>query len=257
MEIIACYYDTQTSGQSDTGKGTPQTTTEMKSQATFQNWDFASLWNINAGINSGYPNLRLGLTGIYARPYCQHYDLKKRAASLVRRGVDAATGAQMINKQLIKVNGAIPVAFSMTYNSLMLAEGPLGKGWGHNYEANLQVQEDGNIRLYWNANRYNLFLSEGYPGPLLAGENNAFLSEDYNQYGSLDQACRLDLLVENEDDSYTLTRRDQSKYNFNAAGKLTQIQNGHGQVIKGQAGTVLDLRYTKEVREQSFCFQLI
>jgi len=54
--ITSCYYDSETSGQSDTGKGTPKTTAEMKQQATFTNWDFSTIWNIVEGIT--YPTLR-------------------------------------------------------------------------------------------------------------------------------------------------------------------------------------------------------
>jgi len=45
--ITACYYDTTTSGQSDTGKGVPKTTAEMKQEATFDDWDFSTpVWYI-------------------------------------------------------------------------------------------------------------------------------------------------------------------------------------------------------------------
>ncbi len=55
--VSDCYYDKETSGQSDnTGKGTPKTTAEMKQQATFSGWDFATVWSINEGVD--YPKLR-------------------------------------------------------------------------------------------------------------------------------------------------------------------------------------------------------
>ncbi len=57
--VTDCYYDTETSGQSDTGKGTPKTTAEMKQQATFSGWDFAAIWGIKE--NESYPYL-VGLT---------------------------------------------------------------------------------------------------------------------------------------------------------------------------------------------------
>lgn len=51
-----CYYDSQTSGQSDTGKGTPKTTAEMKtgtpSVDIFTNWDL-DLWQFTP--NNQYP----------------------------------------------------------------------------------------------------------------------------------------------------------------------------------------------------------
>jgi hypothetical protein len=49
------FYDKETSGLSDTGKGIPKTTIEMKNSATYAGWNFTSVWNIAA---SSYPWLR-------------------------------------------------------------------------------------------------------------------------------------------------------------------------------------------------------
>lgn len=51
--VISSYYDTQTSGCTDTGKGEPKTTAEMKQQATFEGWDFDKYWS----ITDSYPFL--------------------------------------------------------------------------------------------------------------------------------------------------------------------------------------------------------
>jgi len=53
-----CFWDTQTSGQSTSSGATGKTTAEMKTQSTFTdaNWDI-NIWNMDAGINSGYPYL--------------------------------------------------------------------------------------------------------------------------------------------------------------------------------------------------------
>ena len=61
--ITNCFYDSNTSEQSDTGKGTPKTTAEMKMQSTFTGWDFtgetangtANIWAISSTQNNGYP----------------------------------------------------------------------------------------------------------------------------------------------------------------------------------------------------------
>ncbi len=55
--ITGCYYDSDTSGQSDTGKGEPRTSAQMKTQETFAGWDFESVWSIATTINDGYPHL--------------------------------------------------------------------------------------------------------------------------------------------------------------------------------------------------------
>jgi len=56
-EITSSYYDSETSGQSDEGKGEPKTTAEMKQQNTYTGWDFANIWAIDAAKNNGYPYL--------------------------------------------------------------------------------------------------------------------------------------------------------------------------------------------------------
>lgn len=55
--VTDSFYDSTTSGQSDTGKGTPKTTAELKQQATFTNWDFEETWDIEEDIS--YPTLRI------------------------------------------------------------------------------------------------------------------------------------------------------------------------------------------------------
>jgi len=54
--IINCYYDKDSSGRSDTGKGTPKDTGDMKKLETFTGWDFGAIWKIGEGIS--YPALQ-------------------------------------------------------------------------------------------------------------------------------------------------------------------------------------------------------
>lgn len=56
--IANSYYNSVTSGQSDTGKGSARTTTQMKSQSTFVGWNFTSVWAINPSVNEGYPGFK-------------------------------------------------------------------------------------------------------------------------------------------------------------------------------------------------------
>ena len=70
--VTGSYYDRETSGQSDTGKGVPLTTAQMKQQVSYVGWDFTVVWQITE--NASYPQLRrdnapfLGL-GTPAVPY--------------------------------------------------------------------------------------------------------------------------------------------------------------------------------------------
>jgi len=51
------YYDKETSGMNDTGKGIGKTTAEMKTQSTYVGFDFEGIWEISSGKNNGYPIL--------------------------------------------------------------------------------------------------------------------------------------------------------------------------------------------------------
>jgi len=50
------YYDKDVSGVSDTGRGIPRTTVQMKTKTTYVAWDFTYIWNYSPGQ---YPALRL------------------------------------------------------------------------------------------------------------------------------------------------------------------------------------------------------
>jgi len=52
--VTSSYYDTETTGQTDGGKGVPKTTAEMKQQGSFVGWDFSDIWNLAGGT---YPYL--------------------------------------------------------------------------------------------------------------------------------------------------------------------------------------------------------
>jgi photosystem II stability/assembly factor-like uncharacterized protein len=49
------FFDSQTTQQALANGATAKTTAEMKTQTTFTNWDFATIWNLSSGINDGYP----------------------------------------------------------------------------------------------------------------------------------------------------------------------------------------------------------
>ncbi len=55
-EVYDCFWDTETSGQSESWDGTGKTTSEMKEEATFMHagWNFG-IWRIDPSVNDGYP----------------------------------------------------------------------------------------------------------------------------------------------------------------------------------------------------------
>ena len=56
--ITNSFYDRNTTGCTDTGKGIPKTTLGMKMQSIYTDWDFDNVWGMSDDINDGYPYLR-------------------------------------------------------------------------------------------------------------------------------------------------------------------------------------------------------
>lgn len=55
------FWDTETSGMSESAGGEGKTTEEMKTEATFVGWSFLTTWAIDEEINDGYPILQYQL----------------------------------------------------------------------------------------------------------------------------------------------------------------------------------------------------
>ncbi|KKO55390.1 hypothetical protein XI25_01190 [Paenibacillus sp. DMB20] len=54
-EYFSSYYDSEVSGQNDTGKGSPLSTLNMRKKISYESWDFLNTWLLNEGC--GYPYL--------------------------------------------------------------------------------------------------------------------------------------------------------------------------------------------------------
>jgi type IX secretion system substrate protein/GLUG motif-containing protein len=58
ISINNCYWDKDKSKWLSSTSGTGKSTSAMKQQSTFNNWDFESIWSIDPNINDGYPYLQ-------------------------------------------------------------------------------------------------------------------------------------------------------------------------------------------------------
>lgn len=56
--ITSSYWDTDTSGESNSSGGSGESTSAMKTEGTFSGWNFSSLWVIVGGYNDGYPSFQ-------------------------------------------------------------------------------------------------------------------------------------------------------------------------------------------------------
>ena len=57
-KVTSGYYDSEVSTTTDTARGTPASTAEMKTQSTYEGWDFDVVWSLSSSVNDGYPHLR-------------------------------------------------------------------------------------------------------------------------------------------------------------------------------------------------------
>lgn len=139
------------------------------------------------------------------------------AGSTVSDPVDTATGAHVISRELLSVNGAIPLTFGIRYNSLLLNTGSMGRGWEHNFETSLSVLADGSIKVYWSPNHSNIFTKV-----------------NETQFKCEDSDCCYDKLLKDATGQYILACQDQSVYKFTTDGRLIQLLEPEKQTINFQ-----------------------
>lgn len=75
------------------------------------------------------------ITGIGAADAISRLN-RPRGDSRIGNSMDTGSGAYLVTKQVLEVNGGRTLAFALTYNSLLTStRGATGYGWSHNYEA--------------------------------------------------------------------------------------------------------------------------
>jgi RHS repeat-associated protein len=104
----------------------------------------------------------------------------------------------------------MPLAFERSYNTLDNYSGPLGANWTHSY----------NVILIPTASGVTIKFGDGH------GETFTFNGTSY-----VPQPGVFNTLAQNGDGTFTLTRKDQTRYNFTAAGKLASIVDKNGNTI--------------------------
>ena len=132
---------------------------------------------------------------------------------IVADPIDTATGAQLLNHNLLTVQGVIPLSFNISYNSALLKDSILGRAWvTEQFSTRLNEQDSGNVTIHWSENQYNNF-SQNMDG-----------SYSHNHI-----TCQFDTLVKNADDSFTLKRNNHTIYDFDSEGNLVKLSNSRGQ----------------------------
>jgi len=165
--------------------------------------------------SKGYYTLSLG-----SPPTIQTVDSKDvfsfvNFKNLIADPIDASIGSHLIQRNLIQLQGAIPLNAILRYSSLKPKNTITGYGWNHNFDMFLSIFEDNSIEVKWASGH----LTHYYP------------DEDGKKYTNMD-GNNYDILIKNEDGSFTLTNKELSIYSFNHLGQLLSITNRNGVVTR-------------------------
>ena len=129
--------------------------------------------------------------------------------------IETASGAQMLSHELLSLQGALPLSFTINYNSLLLVEGSLGRSWTHNtFNTRLRELPNDDVVMQWTPSQSNVFNKTG------------------DGYRSADAGAFFDTLVKTAN-GFTLKRQGLI-YDFDKLGRLVKRQNSQGQSLEFQ-----------------------
>ncbi len=207
--FISSYYDSTVAGIF-TGTGA-KTTEEMKQQATFIGWDFVHIWYMDEGVTYPY---------IWTRtPETENSEFKKTLGrqpfnAFGNDPVNTVTGNFTYDHTDLNIPAKIPLELTRYYNSRDEYTGPLGKGWQHNYNTYLTVNQDNSIAVKYPDGHMFLF---------------AYENDSYNR----PTGC-FENLSQDTDGTYILTFKNQTKYVYDSQGRLTNITDNNDNSISMQ-----------------------
>jgi RHS repeat-associated protein len=153
--------------------------------------------------------------------------------------VDTTIGAHVIEKEALAVMGATKLSFDLEYNSLLLDQGTMGKGWYNNYETGLKELPDGTILVYWSPSAFTRFFREdtlkgqtygtvGRDGTVEITDSN---SNSEIKYYTKTIGMKDYVLKRNSDGTYVLACKNNNMYFFDSEGKLAKLQDSNGRYV--------------------------
>ena len=155
--------------------------------------------------NGMYPGSGRGLTVAFGNPLDPASLLGHAPHSGFNADpVNTATGNYIFERTDISIPGrGMPFEFKRFYNSQDSTTGPLGAGWTHSYYISLSNNST-SVSLRWEDGHIDVF-------DLVNGSYQPHNTGIYDQ------------LVKNADGTFTVTQKDQKKFNFSTTGNLTSI----------------------------------
>ena len=131
--------------------------------------------------------------------------------SLVADPIDVSTGAHILTRHLISVQGALPLNMALNYSSLSPLGGVVGYGWNHSFNIYLEEPEAGQVVIYWPTRITTYTLTDG-----------VYMNVDGDAKDCLDAV---------DGGGFELLAQDKTRYRFNASGELTQTLSHEGFAI--------------------------
>ena len=132
--------------------------------------------------------------------------------------VNTATGNYVYQRRDLELPGiGMPLRLDRSYNSREASKPgaaglPLGYGWTHSYQVHLAEETGGIVTLTWGDGHTETHTPDGAGG--------------YTpQYGVFDT------LTDNGDGTYTLVKRDRSRYAFDTSGRLAAVTDKNANTV--------------------------
>ena len=144
--------------------------------------------------------------------------------------VDTSCGAYVDEVEALAVNGITTLSLDMNYSSMLTEnDGEMGKGWSHNFQPHLKVEEN-MINLYWTPDSYSSFIrEEAITQDRIYGtyvdEKYVVLSENMPE-GQKFLGVSVGMentVLERGGEYYTLTLPSGVIYEFDKAGRLKKM----------------------------------
>jgi len=142
--------------------------------------------------------------------------------------INTATGNYFMSHADLVVPGkGLSFNFTRAYNSLDPYSGPIGAGWTHSF----------NVFLTASSSSVTVKEADGHTATFTPTSGGNYTASTPGVF---------DTLFQNADGTYTLTRKNQTHFNFTATGQLTTIvdRNGNSQTLtynsSGSLASILD-----------------
>ncbi len=134
--------------------------------------------------------------------------IKKRnhpdPVSCINDPIDLSSGAQVVDMELLAMDGSLPLQYFISYNSHLRQATSHGNGWTNIFDMKVEKTAEG-IDVHYNGVKKNSFVANG-DGTYRTGD-----------------ADRMDDILTEENGEYVITKKDNIRYRFYADGRLKQV----------------------------------